>query len=382
MRKAGKENKRNQLKRFLAAAGAAALAVSFTPAAVWAQGGYTYSLTLYAGNQGAFTGDLSWVIPYSQGDAQVSLEGDKVVVRGLEAGDVVTFQQEVQNQVELTDGSRYYVQGLRLSGRDNDSASTQAAVTVGGDADYVVAYGIQGEMVAYTVNYLDEEGNTLLPSQTYYGNIGDKPVVAYQYVEGYMPQALSLTKTLSANEAENMFDFTYREVTTEVLPGETITRTTVVPGTTQVPAAAAGVTTAGTTGTAAGTAAGTTAGTAGAGTGAAGTDAADAAGAGAAGAGTGAADAGDAGAGTDAGAGADAGTVEGPAGTEDTPEEILDEDTPLGQIDLDDGDEAEAEPEGPGSSEALPIVAGVGIGAAALAALGAAAVLIRRHLRK
>ena len=391
MRKAGKENKRNQLKRFLAAAGAAALAVSFTPGAVWAQGGYTYSLTLYAGNQGAFTGDLSWVIPYSQGDAQVSLEGDKVVVRGLEAGDVVTFQQEVQNQVELTDGSRYYVQGLRLSGRDNDSASTQAAVTVGGDADYVVAYGIQGEMVAYTVNYLDEEGNTLLPSQTYYGNIGDKPVVAYQYVEGYMPQALSLTKTLSANEAENVFDFTYREVTTEVLPGETITRTTVVPGTTQVittqvPAAAAGVTTAGTTGTAAGTAAGTTAGTAGAGTGAAGTDAAgtDAAGAGAAGAGTGAADAGDAGAGTDAGAGADAdaGTVEGPAGTEDTPEEILDEDTPLGQIDLDDGDEAEAEPEGPGSSEALPIVAGVGIGAAALAALGAAAVLIRRHLRK
>ena len=94
MRKAGKENKRNQLKRFLAAAGAAALAVSFTPGAVWAQGDYTYSLTLYAGNQGAFTGDLSWVIPYSQGEAQVSLEGDKVVVRGLEAGDVVTFQQE------------------------------------------------------------------------------------------------------------------------------------------------------------------------------------------------------------------------------------------------------------------------------------------------
>lgn len=83
MRKAGKENKRNQLKRFLAAAGAAALAVSFTPGAVWAQGDYTYSLTLYAGNQGAFTGDLSWVIPYSQGEAQVSLEGDKVVVRGL-----------------------------------------------------------------------------------------------------------------------------------------------------------------------------------------------------------------------------------------------------------------------------------------------------------
>ncbi|MCI8930475.1 MAG: hypothetical protein HFI00_13665, partial [Lachnospiraceae bacterium] len=36
-----------------------------------------------------------------------------------------------------------------------------------------------------------------------------KPVVAFLYVEGYVPQAYNLTKTLSKNEAENIFTFVY-----------------------------------------------------------------------------------------------------------------------------------------------------------------------------
>ena len=64
-------------------------------------------------------------------------------------------------------------------------------------------------MVAYTVQYLDENGNELAPSNTFYGSIGDKPVVAFQYIEGYLPQAYNLTKTLSANEADNVFPFVY-----------------------------------------------------------------------------------------------------------------------------------------------------------------------------
>ena len=75
--------------------------------------------------------------------------------------------------------------------------------------DYVVAYGIKGDMLAYTVNYQDANGKTLADSQTFYGNAGDKPVVAYKYIENYIPQALALTKTLSDNESENVFTFTY-----------------------------------------------------------------------------------------------------------------------------------------------------------------------------
>ena len=83
---------------------------------------------------------------------------------------------------------------------------------VDSDREYVIAYGIRGNMVSYRVNYQDQNGNTLLESQTFYGAVGDRPVVAFQYVDGYQPQAYNLTGTLSGNEAENIFTFTYTPV--------------------------------------------------------------------------------------------------------------------------------------------------------------------------
>ncbi len=104
--------------------------------------------------------------------------------------------------------SKYYAKGIRESGRDN-STVTASAFKVDGDADYVMAYGMKGNMVAYHVNYQDEDGSRLSDSRTYYGNVGDKMVAAYLYIEGYTPQALSIAKTLSENEAENVITFVY-----------------------------------------------------------------------------------------------------------------------------------------------------------------------------
>ena len=59
------------------------------------------------------------------------------------------------------------------------------------------------------MNYIDEAGNQLAPSQTFKGNIGDKPVVAYQYIEGYQPNAWNITGTLSGNTEANVFNFVY-----------------------------------------------------------------------------------------------------------------------------------------------------------------------------
>ena len=108
------------------------------------------------------------------------------------------------------------------------------------DADYVVAYGIKGNMVAYTVNYQDASGKSLAESQTFYGNVGDKPVVAYRYVENYIPDALALTKTLSDNESENVFTFTYTPGATDRIVETTTTVTTTVPGTATPGTGAAG----------------------------------------------------------------------------------------------------------------------------------------------
>ena len=354
-----------KFKKLLTALLSATMALSFSTVSAWAED-YTYTVTFYAGNQGVFSGTQGLQIN-SKGDVSISSQEDRISISGLTRGDVVSFDIN-QGAVSLNEESKYYVQGLRMSGRDNDEQMEEPAFWVTGDEDYVVAYGIRGDMTSYTVNYVDENGNELAPSRTYYGNVGDRPVVAYLYMEGYNPEALTLTRTLSANQADNVFTFEYRTNPVEVIPGETVTVTTVEPGTTnvitqQVPVAGTGVTGTGTAGTAGTTAAGT--GAAGTDTGTTGTTG-DTGTAGTADDGNAAVIGGDNQTGT-ANAGED--TQAGQAGEEgqtgDGTEEIQDEETPLGQINLDEGEEeageADAEPEGRDSSQgsAFPIAVGV-----------------------
>ena len=49
----------------------------------------------------------------------------------------------------------------------------------------------------------------------FYGNIGDKPIVAYKYINGYTPKTAAFTKTLDQNEAENVFVFVYDKTPTQ-----------------------------------------------------------------------------------------------------------------------------------------------------------------------
>ncbi len=184
---------------------------------------YTYTLRLYAGAQGTI--DASVIQRLTDTGARVSIQGGEVcVVSGLHYGTEITF--DVQNGVVLDNSSKYYCKGFRVSGEDNNSSRLASpSVTVKGDTDYVVAYGIRGETVPYTVNYLDTAGNELYPSATYYGNVGDKPVVAYQFIEGWQPQAYNLGKTLVEDASQNVFSFIYTRI-----PTVTTTETVVVPG--------------------------------------------------------------------------------------------------------------------------------------------------------
>lgn len=184
---------------------------------------YTYTLRLFAGAQGTI--DSSVVQRLTDAGASVTIQdGEVCVITGLHYGEQVVL--DIQKGVALEGGSKYYRKGFRVSGEDtNSSRLANPSVTVTGDTDYVVAYGIQGETVAYTVSYRDTEGNDLYPSAVYYGNVGDKPVVAYQYIEGWQPQAYNLGKTLSADASENLFTFVYTPV-----PTVTNVNTIVVPG--------------------------------------------------------------------------------------------------------------------------------------------------------
>lgn len=303
---------------------------------------YTYKVTLSAGNKGTINGQ------------------NKIEQTNIASGSTVTFNL---NDIQVTD-DKYYVKGIRLSGRDNNETLAAPSFTVDKDADYVVAYGIKGNMVAYTVNYQDASGKSLAESQTFYGNIGDKPVVAYRYIENYIPDALALTKTLSDNESENVFTFTYTPGATDRIVETTTTVTTTVPGT-ATPAGAAGTTGAtGTTGAAAGTGTGTTAG----GTTAGGTTAG----------------------GTTAGGTTTGGTAGGTTNADNSQNTTSkdkdtatseDEQTPKSLVDLDDEDTPKGNIDAKDKTSKTPIAAGIGIIVVAVAALAGLIVFLKKRAK-
>ena len=80
------------------------------------------------------------------------------------------------------------------------------------DMIFVATYRIKGDLVGYTVHYVDESGAMLLPDSTFHGNIGEEAVLAYKYVDGYIPNTYSQAHVLSDDPGKNVFTFTYRRV--------------------------------------------------------------------------------------------------------------------------------------------------------------------------
>lgn len=197
------------------------IACQFTPVMA-AESEYTYTVRFFSGAQGTFKGK----------------EPEMVVYKDLQPGQRVAFNQR---DVELNDNSKYYIKGIRESGKDNNQVGkdgvveqTTTSFEVDADQDYVVVYGLLVDAVGYTVNYVDENGRELAPSESYYGNVGDAPVIAYLYIEGYQPQAYNLTGVLQRDASKNVFSFVYSPIGGEQPPASTTAPTvapTTAPGT-------------------------------------------------------------------------------------------------------------------------------------------------------
>lgn len=215
-----------KIRMMLLALVLAALTMGQSQTAFAADEEYTYTVRLFAGNLGELTGDG---LQIESAGASVDSDKDQVVISGLSYGDTVRI---IYQEAAASTDERYYVRGVRRSGRDNTEAEAPT-FEVACDRDYVVAYAVSGDLVGYTVHYLDASGNPLMPSDTYYGNAGERQYVSSRYIDGYQPQALNLVKTLSANESENVFEFRYTPVpegttapTAPTAPTETTTTTT------------------------------------------------------------------------------------------------------------------------------------------------------------
>lgn len=143
------------------------------------------------------------------------------------------------------DASKYFVTGLKVTGRDNSNRVGNITAE-NRDLDLVVSYGLKTDMVSYQVQYLDAAtGNPIggLSTETHYGVKGDKPIVSYKYAEGYLPNAYAATKTLSADSSQNVITFWYYAVDNE---GRVITVVDGVPAGQAANAAGAGGVAAGT----------------------------------------------------------------------------------------------------------------------------------------
>lgn len=152
-----------------------------------AEAPYTYTVRVFAGNMGTIGGS------------------EMVSTENLSYGEEWSFDI---GQISLTN-DKYYVKGIRESGLDNDEVS-EPAFKVTQDKDFVVAYGVKGNEVAYTVSFVrDSDDAQLADSVTYYGNVGDKPVVACKFIDGYYPRYYNITGTLKENADSNRFVFRY-----------------------------------------------------------------------------------------------------------------------------------------------------------------------------
>ena len=190
-----------------------------------------YTITVYAGKQGIFT---------EENGGELSADGKKWTKKCKRTDNNISISTKALG-LEIKEKDKYYDRGFRIAGHDNDEIEDEekrkkeeAFVTmtfddVDQDVDYMVAYGIKGAMVAYTINYVDSSGKSLHKSDTYYGMEGDKPVVSYRYVEGYYPNAYTQGKRLVANEKENVFTFTYTAIPANT---NTTVRPASAPGTT------------------------------------------------------------------------------------------------------------------------------------------------------
>ncbi|MBQ1477603.1 MAG: MucBP domain-containing protein [Erysipelotrichaceae bacterium] len=135
----------------------------------------------------------------------------KLSYKGGEKKDLIELDDQTSfnpNDFEVTvTDDRFYFKGFHLSGIEGALAGAQELKE---DSIYVASFGMKGDLIEYYVEYVDEEGHELHPKRTLHGNEGDKPVIAYEYIDGYLPQTYNFTGTLKKGETLT-FTFVYKK---------------------------------------------------------------------------------------------------------------------------------------------------------------------------
>ena len=129
------------------------------------------SLTAFAANEDGY-----YTIRVFSG-AQGTIDGKTVATYRVEAGKKFNEISAVYGYAETPAGSKYYPKGFRESGKEEKH---NLSFTVTKDQDFVITYGITGDLATYYVDYVDQNGSPLRQrSPAFHANQGDKVYVAY-----------------------------------------------------------------------------------------------------------------------------------------------------------------------------------------------------------
>ncbi|MBP3897794.1 MAG: hypothetical protein J6D57_08225 [Mogibacterium sp.] len=179
----------------LAAAAVMILIIIMIPVRSCAADDYTYKMRVSGGNNG--------VLVKNDGTESAGIEYTVKAGEGQ-------FPQVSTSDVKVTN-NKYVVVGFKEAGRDTLMQTVPAVSSTMSDRLYVAVYGVQSNLVKYTVQYLDGDGASLMDDAVYYGPAGSEVMVSFKYIEGYAPTAYNLTKTLAADSNENVLAFRYYE---------------------------------------------------------------------------------------------------------------------------------------------------------------------------
>lgn len=175
---------------------------TFPVAASAANAPYTYKVRIFPGNNGtADSGDCLELMGIAS--------GSRVTVEMPDSATVILNGQTIT----LDNSTKYFIKGLRVSGAD---ALVPLSFIVDSDMDFVVAYGMRGNAVDYTVRFTERgTGRVLADPITYFGTVGEKPVVAHLHIDGYRPVGYNITGTLVDPAEGGSNDWTLEYVAVE-----------------------------------------------------------------------------------------------------------------------------------------------------------------------
>jgi hypothetical protein len=169
---------------------------------------YTYRITIVIGGNkdvgASFVSDTESAMTIISESSKLSVVAadDVITIDGLNYNDQVTFNPKAAVEITGDGADKYYVKGMRISG--SNSVVSESTFSVKKDNSYVIAYGV-GEVIPYTVKYVDGSGNELAEMDTFFGALGDEIYASYKYIDGYIPNSFNIHK----NSLEEGDEFTF-----------------------------------------------------------------------------------------------------------------------------------------------------------------------------